>query len=98
MGGGKEKKKEKMEESQKTGLSAWDRRVVEADSVALHPWETGRDMTKGMVGYVCASACAQKRRNIAEKRRQIYGERGTAHNVMETVIKEEPPGGAIFKL
>lgn len=72
--------------------------MVEADSVALHPWETGRDMTKGMVGYVCASASAQKRRNVAEKKRQIYGGRGTAHNVMETVIKEEPPGGAIFKL
>lgn len=30
------------EESLKTKLSAWDRRVTEADSVTLHPWETVR--------------------------------------------------------
>lgn len=31
-----------MEESLRTELSAWDPRVVEPDSVTLHPWETER--------------------------------------------------------
>lgn len=30
-----------MEESLRSELSAWDPRVVEPDSVTLHPWETG---------------------------------------------------------
>lgn len=42
------------EESLKTKLSAWDRRVAEADSVTLHPWETSRYDQRD--GGICVSA------------------------------------------
>lgn len=51
------------EESLKTELSAWDRRVLEADSVTLHPRETGRYDQRD--GGICV--CAEKRGNGMEK-------------------------------
>lgn len=68
-----------MEESQKTELSAWDRRVVEADSVALHPWETGRDMTEGMAGVrlpVCVRT--KKKECRGKKEADIWRKRDSA--------------------
>lgn len=50
-----------MEESLKTKLSAWDRRVAEADSVTLHPRETGRyDQGDGGGICLCVCVCAEE--------------------------------------
>lgn len=57
------------EESLKTRLSAWARRVSEADSVTLHPRETGRydQRDGGICVYMCVCARTEKRGNVMEK-------------------------------
>ncbi len=68
------------EESLKTKLSAWDRRVAEADSVTLHPWETGRyDQRDGRICVcvcVCVCVCAERGglswRNRQKEREAMY--------------------------
>lgn len=62
------------EESLKTKLSAWDRRVAEADSVTLHPWETGRYDQRDGGMCMCVCVCVQ-REGLSWRNRHIYREK-----------------------
>lgn len=65
------------EESLKTKLSAWDRRVAQADSVTLHPWETGRYDQRD--GGICVSVCLQREGGChGEKGRYMEKDRDNA--------------------
>lgn len=73
------------EESLKTKLSVWDRRVVEADSVTLHPWETGRyDQRDGGICvcvYVCVNVCRDR---VTVRKIYRERERETMHKKRKT--------------